>query len=164
MACASVCVCMCKCLVFPAEKAYKLARSSSVCATRVCLGVCGSVCVCTLQSYILVGVPVETGLFEDEPVFPPLLGEVPFSILLLPQPALTVPMAQVLTGDPPAAGARQRACTWRNQVNHTRLRSCTLQSHLKQKTPRNTQQWDTYLYSSFCWVLLLRRCSGKTEK
>lgn len=33
---------------------------------------------------VLVGVPVETRLFEDKPVLPPFLGEVAFSVLLFP--------------------------------------------------------------------------------
>lgn len=49
-----------------------------------------------VSAYILVSVPVEARLFEDKPVLPPLLGEVAFSVLLLPQPALAVAMAQVL--------------------------------------------------------------------
>lgn len=57
--------------------------------------------------YILVGVPVEAGLFEDKPVLPPFLGEVAFSILLLPQPALTVAVAQVLTGNSPSTGTSE---------------------------------------------------------
>lgn len=57
--------------------------------------------------YILVGVPVEAGLFEDKPVLPPLLGEVTFSILLLPQPALAVTVAKVLTGNSPSTGTRE---------------------------------------------------------
>lgn len=65
---------------------------------------------CQRAAYILVGVPVERGVLEDEPVLLPLLGEVALGILLLPQPALTVPMAQVLTGDTPTASASQR--TW----------------------------------------------------
>lgn len=61
-----------------------------------------------MTPYILVGVPVEAGLFEDKPVFPPFLSEVAFGILLLPQPALTVPVAQVLTGDSPSTGTSER--------------------------------------------------------
>lgn len=49
-----------------------------------------------VSAYVLVSVPVEARLFEDKPVLPPLLGEVAFSILLLPQPALAVAMTQVL--------------------------------------------------------------------
>lgn len=49
--------------------------------------------------YILVGVPVEAGLFEDKPVLSPFLGEVAFSILLLPQPTLAVTVPQILTGN-----------------------------------------------------------------
>lgn len=60
--------------------------------------------------YILVGVPVEAGLFEDEPILPPFLGEVAFSILLLPQPALAVTMAQVLTGNSPSTGTGEGTC------------------------------------------------------
>lgn len=56
------------------------------------------------MSYILVGVPVEARFFEDEPVLPPFLGEIAFSVFLLPQPALTVTMTQVLTGDSPSTG------------------------------------------------------------
>lgn len=63
--------------------------------------------------YVLVGVPVEAGLFEDEPVLPPLLGEVAFGILLLPQPALTVAVAQVLTGDSPPTGTSEGTCRQR---------------------------------------------------
>lgn len=37
-----------------------------------------------VSAYILVSVPVEARLFKDKPVLPPLLGEVAFSILLLP--------------------------------------------------------------------------------
>ena len=59
------------------------------------------------QTHVLVGVPVQTGLFEDEPVLPPLLGEVAFGVFLLPEPPLTVPVAQVFTGDPPPTSARQ---------------------------------------------------------
>ena len=61
--------------------------------------------------YVLVGVPVEARLFEDKPVFPPFLGEITFSIFLLPQPALTVTVAKVLTGDSPSTGTGER--TWR---------------------------------------------------
>lgn len=66
--------------------------------------------VVTVIPYVLVRVPVEAGLFEDKPVFPPFLGEVAFSILLLPQPALTVSMAQVLTGNPPSTGTSKGPC------------------------------------------------------
>lgn len=37
-----------------------------------------------VMPYVLVGVPVETRLFEDKPVLPPFLGEVAFSVLLFP--------------------------------------------------------------------------------
>lgn len=60
--------------------------------------------------YVLVGVPVETGLFEDEPVLPPFLGEVSFGVLLLPQPALAVTVAQVLTGNSPSTGTSEGTC------------------------------------------------------
>ena len=65
--------------------------------------------------YILVGVPVEAGLFEDKPVLPPLLSEVAFGILLLPQPALTVAVAQVLTRDSPSTGTSEGTCRERKQ-------------------------------------------------
>lgn len=67
-------------------------------------------------AYILVGVPVEAGLLEDEPVLPPLLGEVAFGVLLLPQPALTVAVAQVLAGNSSPTGAGQRTCGDRQKV------------------------------------------------
>lgn len=60
-------------------------------------------------AYVLVGVPVEARVLEDEPILFPLLSEVAFSVLLLPQPALAVAVAQVLTGDPPPTPAGQRA-------------------------------------------------------
>lgn len=63
-----------------------------------------------VMSYILVSVPVEARLFEDKPVFSPLLGEVAFSILLLPQPAFTVPMAKVLTGNSPTTSTGEGTC------------------------------------------------------
>ncbi len=58
----------------------------------------------------MVGVPVEAGLFEDKPVLPPLLGEVAFSILFLPEPAFTVTMAKVLTGNSPSTGTSEGTC------------------------------------------------------
>lgn len=65
--------------------------------------------------YILVGVPVEAGLFEDEPVLPPFLGEVAFRVLLLPQPTLTVTVTQVLTGNSPSTGTGEGTCRERKQ-------------------------------------------------
>lgn len=67
-----------------------------------------------MTAYILVGVPVEAGLLEDEPVLPPLLGEVAFGVLLFPQPALTVAVAQVLAGNSSSTGTGER--TWRREV------------------------------------------------
>lgn len=58
-------------------------------------------------SYILVSVPVQARLFEDKPIFPPFLGEVAFSVLLLPQPTFAVTVSQVLTGNSPATGTRE---------------------------------------------------------
>lgn len=52
--------------------------------------------------YVLVGVPIEAGLFEDKPVLSPFLGEVAFSVLLLPQPALAVAVPQILTRNSPS--------------------------------------------------------------
>lgn len=63
-----------------------------------------------MTPYVLIGVPVETGLFEDEPVLSPLLGEIAFGVLLLPQPALAVTVTQVLTRDSPSTGASEG--TW----------------------------------------------------
>lgn len=62
------------------------------------------------MSYVLVGVPVKARFFEDEPVLPPFLGEIAFSVLLLPQPALAVAVAQILTGDSPSTGTGEG--TW----------------------------------------------------
>lgn len=70
-----------------------------------------------LLAYILVGVPVKAGFFEDKPVLPPFLGEIAFSVFLLPQPALAVTVAQVLTGDPPSTGAGEG--TWRRAGGRT---------------------------------------------
>lgn len=64
--------------------------------------------------YILVSVPVEARLFEDKPVLPPFLGEVAFGILLLPQPALAVTMAQVLTRYSPSTGTSEGTCRARS--------------------------------------------------
>lgn len=62
------------------------------------------------NSYILVRVPVQARFFEDKPVFPPFLGEIAFSVLLLPQPPLTVTVPQVLTGNSSATGASEGPC------------------------------------------------------
>ena len=59
-------------------------------------------------AYILVGVPVEARVLQDEPVLFPLLHEVAFGIFLLPQPALAVAVAKVFTRDPPPTPASQR--------------------------------------------------------
>lgn len=79
-------------------------------------------------SYILVCVPVQARLFEDKPVFPPFLGEIAFSILLLPQPALTVTVSQVLTGNSPAAGASEGPCgdEGRRGIDSQQKESCPL--------------------------------------
>lgn len=58
-------------------------------------------------TYILVCVPVQGGILEDEPVLFPFLGEVTLGILFLPEPALAVAVAQVLAGDSPPAHAGQ---------------------------------------------------------
>lgn len=63
----------------------------------------------------MVGVPVQAGLFEDKPVLPPFLGEVAFSILLLPQPALTVTVTQVLAGNSPSTGTSEGTCRERKE-------------------------------------------------
>lgn len=67
------------------------------------------------MSYILVGVPVEAGLFQDKPVLPPLLCKVTLSVLLLPQPALAVTVAEVLTGDSPSTGTAEGTCGGRRE-------------------------------------------------
>ena len=53
--------------------------------------------------HLLVHVPVQARVFQDEPVLLPLLREIGFSILLFPQPALTVALTQVPAGNPPLA-------------------------------------------------------------
>lgn len=58
----------------------------------------------------MVGVPVEAGLLEDEPVLPPFLGEVTFGVLLLPKPAFTVSVAEVFAGNPSSTGAGEGTC------------------------------------------------------
>lgn len=71
------------------------------------------------STYILVGVPVEAGLLEDEPVLSPLLGKVAFGVLLLPQPALAVTVAQVLAGNSSPTGTGERTCGYRQIVRVT---------------------------------------------
>lgn len=56
-------------------------------------------------TYILVCVPVQGGILQNEPVLFPFLGEITFGILFLPEPALAVAVAQVLAGDAPPAHA-----------------------------------------------------------
>lgn len=60
------------------------------------------------RSHLLVPVPVQTAALQNEPVLLPPLGEIRFSVLLLPQPALAVPLAQVLAGDASLADQGQR--------------------------------------------------------
>lgn len=63
-----------------------------------------------IVSYILVGVPVKARLFKDKPILPPFLGKVSFCIFFLPQPAFTVTVAKVLTGDSPSTGTSEGTC------------------------------------------------------
>lgn len=60
--------------------------------------------VCT---YILVCVPVQGGVLQNEPVLFPFLGEITFGILFLPEPALAVAVPQVLAGNSSPAHAGQ---------------------------------------------------------
>lgn len=53
--------------------------------------------------HLLIHVPVQTRVFQDEPVLLPLLRKISFSVFLFPQPALTVALTQVPAGNPPFA-------------------------------------------------------------
>lgn len=53
--------------------------------------------------HLLIHVPVQTRVFQDEPVLLPLLRKIGFSVFLFPQPALTVALTQVPAGNPPFA-------------------------------------------------------------
>ena len=65
-------------------------------------------------THLLVHVPVQAGVLQDEPVLLPLLREVTLSVLLLPQPALAVAPAQIFTRNSPLTDGRQgTACTYR---------------------------------------------------
>lgn len=59
----------------------------------------------TVRTYVLVCVPVQGGILQDEPVLFPFLGEISFGILFLPEPALAVTVAQVLAGNASPAHA-----------------------------------------------------------
>ena len=50
-------------------------------------------------AHLLVPVPVQAAALQNEPVLLPPLGEVGLGVLLLPQPALALTLAQVLAGD-----------------------------------------------------------------
>lgn len=67
----------------------------------------------------MVGVPVKARFFEYKPVLPPFLGEIAFSVFLFPEPALTVTMAQVLTGDSPSTGTGEG--TWEKVRRQNRV-------------------------------------------
>lgn len=56
-------------------------------------------------TYILVCVPVQGGILQNEPVLFPFLGEISLGILFLPEPALAVAVPQVLAGNAPPAHA-----------------------------------------------------------
>lgn len=68
--------------------------------------------------HLLIHVPVQTRVFQDEPIFLPLLWEIGFSILLFPQPALAVPLTQVPAGYPPLTDGRYgtSTCRWQKKV------------------------------------------------
>ena len=53
--------------------------------------------------HLLIHVPVQAGVFQDEPVFLPFLGKIAFGILFFPEPTFTVALTQVFTGDPTLA-------------------------------------------------------------
>lgn len=70
--------------------------------------------------HLLIHVPVQTCVFQDEPIFLPLLGEIGFSILLFPQPALAVPLTQVPAGYPPLTdgGYGASTCRWQERFRN----------------------------------------------
>ena len=51
------------------------------------------------RAHLLVPVPVQAAALQNEPVLLPPLGEVGLGVLLFPQPALALALAQVLAGD-----------------------------------------------------------------
>lgn len=57
------------------------------------------ICPSSKPGHLLVAVPVQAAALQDEPVLLPALGEVGLGVLLLPEPALAVSLAQVLAGD-----------------------------------------------------------------
>ena len=65
--------------------------------------------------HLLIHVPVQASVLQDEPVLLPLLRKIGFSVLLLPQPALTVPLTQVPAGNPPLADRRHGTSSCRRQ-------------------------------------------------
>lgn len=84
--------------------------------------------------HLLIHVPVQTCVFQDEPIFLPLLGEIGFRILLFPQPALAVPLTQVPAGYPPLTDGGYGASTWRQETFRNLpnpLRPETLQQSLE---------------------------------
>lgn len=58
------------------------------------------------KPYLLVDVPVQAGVFQHHPVLLPLLRKVALGILLLPEPACTISLSQIFTGNPTLADGR----------------------------------------------------------
>lgn len=76
---------------------------------------CSTLKIINNHLYLLVHVPVQTSVFQDEPVLLPLLWKIGFSILLFPQPALAVALTQVSAGNPPLTDWRHGTCCCRRQ-------------------------------------------------
>lgn len=125
-----------------------------------------------LCPHLFIGVPVQAGIFQHNPVLLPFLREVTLCILLLPEPSLTVTLTQVSAGDSPLTN-RGQGSSWEGQreresesrdVNVGIINERTGRNRIKTVTffdvlPYNGREMSWHNYSE--WEYVMNVCRKK---
>lgn len=112
-----------------------------------------------VRTCLLVDVPVQTVVLQDKPVLFPFLGEVSLGVSLPPQPALAVPSAQRLAGDPPPAQGGQAATCPTSQGENEPLRRQKLENSLRVCSPL----FFFRLFEDDCWYVCVDQKEDKCQ-